>query len=200
MNHSGTTAKNDKEVIVMFNPGWGEPGEWYIQFSDGSGARIDNVEGMRGQQGYLDMLSADKYRDEIIKTNWSTVGSKDDVVRIVLEHVGYNEANKQEDLESLKQAGRILREYVKAMTTGIDTIAFSLKEYRTNSQKFARILKEIEEMIEICHDRIRVYEALKDGKTVGMGWSNESFLRDFPDSPYVPRVKQLMQEMQSQNP
>lgn len=201
MNYSGTTEANGKHVNVMFNPGWGEPGEWHIAFSGGeNGLNIDNVDGVRSQEEYLNMLSADKYRDKIIETNWSTVGNNDDVIRIALEYVGYNDENKTLDLETLRQAGEILREYVKAMTTGIDSLDFSARTFRENSKKFERILQECEYLIETCHDRIRVYDAMKAGNPVGMGWSNESFLRNHATSPMIHRVKTIMQEMEDATP
>jgi hypothetical protein len=189
MIYHGALEANGKWASAMFNPGWGEPGEWYMRFSDNTSYTIDNVEGMGNQERYLGFLSADKYRDEVIRNNWKLVGNSDDVVARVLQFVGYDEQDKKTDEQRIERAKAVVLEFAQH---AVDS--FGSGSSSSDAVKFDSIFKEAEWIASTAAVRIRVYDALKNGETVGMGWSNESFLRDFPDSPYVARIKQMMQE------
>lgn len=181
---------NDKWVSAMFNPGWGEPGEWYLNFSDGSSLRIDNTENMGNQERYLATLTADKYRDEIIKDDWRTTGSHGDVMRIMLNYVGYNDARRLEDLHTLEEMKRMIVEGFAYTVETIGTPEYSSYELYLKNQRFQTTFKEALEIIDFTHECLSVYDHLQAGTPVGLNWSNESFLRD---SPYAARVQELSQ-------
>lgn len=194
MNFSGVTIANGEAVMVQFNPGWGEPGEWYLSFGDKTQLTIDNCEGMGNQEEFLNRLSADKYRDAVIESNWRTLGHTDDVVRIALEYVGYNDASREEDLAKAEFQLKKLREAIQAVNTGLEADDVSMKVIEKSVNTIESVFKDIKEYVENCYHRIRVYDALKAGNEVGASWSNESFLRDFPDSKYTPQVKKFLEE------
>lgn len=192
MHFSGVTIANDKAVMVQFNPGWGEPGEWYLSFSDKTQLTIDNCKGMGDQEKFLDGFSADQYRDTLIAKNWVTVGETDDVIRIVLEYVGYNDDNRKEDQDKIVFQLEKLREVVRNINSSIENQNADVKSIAVGIHNLDRIFNDIKEYIENCQDRIRVYDALNAGETVGSSWSNETFIRDFPNSKYAPRILEAM--------
>ena len=196
MHFSGVSIANGKAVMVQYNPGWGEPGEWYVNFSDKSQLTIDNVEGMGNQETWLKGLSEDKYRDEIIRTNWETCGNSDDVVRKVLEYLEYNDANRDEDQKRIDYAAAQIGAIARQITGTLEEQDFSLDAIAKDVNNLERSLKESTEFITASHYRIRVYNLMKAGQKVGLSWSNESFLRDFPKSNLTPKVKQVMKSME----
>lgn len=192
MTFSGINLANDKGVHVQYNPGWGEPGEWYLHFSNREQRTIDDVSGMGPtQEAYLERLSADKYRDAVIESNWKNLGDADDVIKIVLEYLGYNDENRAEDVRRITFATGQLKELASNITDVLDAQDFSLQRIKNDVTKFSNELNNSAEFLEAAQSRIRVYDALKAGKQVGLSWSNETFIRDFPKSPIADRIKEL---------
>lgn len=193
MNFSGATITNGEGVMVHYNPGWGEPGEWYLTFGNKTQMTVDDYNGMGNQEEYLDRLSADKYRDAVIDSNWEKIGNVDDVVRIVLEYVGYNDDSRAEDLAKAEFQLKRLREAIQEVTTGLEADIVSMREIANGVNAIEVTFKDIREYVENCYHRIRVYDALKSGDISGPSWSNESFLRDFPESKYAEQVKKALE-------
>lgn len=191
---SGNVRFNGRWASASFNPGWGEPGEWYLSFSDGTSLRIDNIEGMGDQEKYLSKLSADVYRDKVITSNWIHEGTSDDVLKMMLEYVGYNDNARREDVQNLQKMKALVVESAAYLVKDLDTDDYSVMETIKRSRKFKKVLEETLEIVEFLHHCIRVYDALKAGESVGANWSNESFLKNFPDSPYVDRIRKLMED------
>lgn len=193
MNFSGVTVVNGQAVMVHYNPGWGEPGEWYLSFDNKTQLTIDDYSGMGNQEEYLNRLSADKYRDAIIDSNWERVGNLDDVIRLVLDYVGYNDDSRAEDFAKAEFQLKKLREAIQAVNTGLEADEVSMKLIEKSVNTIELVFKDIKEYVENCYHRIRVYNDLKSGEKVGASWTNESFLRDFPDSKYVPQIKKALE-------
>jgi len=183
-----------KWVSVRYNQGWGEPGEWHLQFSDGTEVTIDNVEDFKHQTQYLGFLSADKYRDDVIRQNWSLVGNEEDIIRKTLEFLDYDENNKKADEQRLEANKLVVLEMAQQIVDGM-TLERLVEAPSPTMPTFQSLIDDARQDALLCLQRLHVYNALKQGRDVGKGWSNESFLRDFPDSPYVPRIRQLMKEM-----
>ena len=191
---SGNVRFDGKWASASFNPGWGEPGEWYLSFSDGTSLRIDNVEGMGDQEEFLSRLSADVYRDKVIINNWLHEGTQDDVLKKMLEYVGYNDAARQEDVRNLQKMKALVIESAAYLVQELDTDDYSTMETVKKTRKFKNVLEDTLDIAEFLHHCIRVYDALQAGEPVGANWSNESFLKNFPDSPYVHRIRKLMED------
>jgi hypothetical protein len=195
MDFSGLTIANGKKAFVMFNPGWGEPGEWYVSLDDGVSLCIDNAEGMGGNQvEFLSNISSDEYREIYFKNNWSTVGTFDDVVRFVLEYVGYNDDNEAEDKEHLDKALATIKAFSEAVTRSLEPAYFNLAKSLEATRKFKQKLEDASAPIEAAQDRIRVYNELKQGNPVGRNWSNESFLRQFPNDRFAPLAEKYLKK------
>lgn len=195
MHYSGVFGGPLKWVSVRYNSGWGEPGDWHLQFSDETTVTIDNVETFKDQATYLAFLSADKYRDEVIRQNWSGVGNNEDVIARTLNFLGYDEASKAADEQRVEANKLVVFEMAQQIVDGM-TLEGLVAEPTLATPSVHTLITDAQQDAFFCLQRIHVYDALKQGREVGIGWSNESFLRDFPDSPYVPRVKQLMKEME----
>ena len=194
MISSAMLQANDKWASMSYNPGWGEPGEWSLSFSDGSSLRIDNAEGMGNQEEYLRKFTADKYRDAVITNNWIRCGDEDDVLRIMLEFVGYDEACRLNDLQNIEKLKQLSLESFSDIIKDFGTSAYRSYETDVKNRKFNNVFTKALDIAEILHKYIFVYDELKAGKSVGMNWSNESFLREFPDSPFAPKVRELMEQ------
>lgn len=183
-----------KWVSVRYNQGWGEPGEWHLQFSDGTEVTVDNVEDFKLQTQYLGFLSADKYRDDVIKQDWSQVGNEEDIIRKTLEFLGYDENSAKADEQRLEANKLVVLEMAQQIVDGM-TLDGLTKAPSANMPTFQSLIDDARQDALLCLQRLYVYNAVKQGRNVGKGWSNESFLRDFSDSQYAPRVRQLMQEI-----
>lgn len=195
MNFSGLTMANGKKAYVMFNPGWGEPGEWYISLDDGSSICINNVEGMGSNQiEFLSHIVSDEYRETYFKNNWSKVGVSDDVVRFVLEYVGYNDDNEAEDKDHLEKALARIKALSEAVTRSLEPAYFNLAQSLEATRKFKQKLEDASGPIEAAQDRIRVYNEIKRGNPVGRNWSNETFLKQFPNSEFAPLAKKYLEK------
>jgi hypothetical protein len=186
MTFKGVTIANGKAVMVHYNPGWGDPGEWYLNFSDKTLRVIDDPAGMgKDQLDYLNRLNGDKYRQRLFDCDWNTLGNSDDVVRIVLEYLGYNDDNLKEDEQRLAFEAEKIRGIAQEITATLSGNDFSLEALNGNVNDLNRQVNDSKEYIEAIHYRIRVYRLLKEGNPVGVGWNNASFLRDFGNSEYA---------------
>lgn len=198
MNFSGLTIANGKKAYVMFNPGWGEPGEWYISLDDGRSVCIHNVEGMGGNQmEFLSHIVSDEYRETYFKENWAKVGVSDDVVKFVLEYVGYNDDNEAEDKKNLDNALARIKAFSESITLSLEPAYFSLAKTLEEARKFKTKLEDASAPIEAAQDRIRVYNELKRGNPVGRNWSNETFLREFPNDRFAPLAEKYIKKVAS---
>lgn len=194
MNFSGLTIANGKKAYVMFNPGWGEPGEWYISLGDGSSICIDNAEGMGGTQlEFLSNFVSDDYREAYFKNNWSRVGVSDDVVRFVLDYVEYNDDNEAEDKELLEKALGRIKARSEEVTRSLEPAYFNLAKSLELTRKFKEKLEDASGPIEAAQDRIRVYNEVKRGNPVGRNWSNETFLKQYPNSEFAPLAAKYLE-------
>lgn len=195
MTFRGLTMANGKKVFVMFNPGWGEPGEWYLSLDGGVSLCIDNVEGMGGNQiEFLSHIVSDEYREKYFKNNWSTVGVSDDVVKFVLEYVGYNDDNEAEDKNNLENALARMKAFAESITRSLEPAYFNLSKTLEETQKFKAKLEDVSGPIEAAQDRIRVYNELKQGNPVGKNWNNATFLDQFPNSEFAPLAKKYLEK------
>lgn len=192
MTFSGMNLANQKGVYVQYNPGWGEPGEWYLDFSNREQRTIDDVSGMGPtQEAYLERLSADKYRDAVIESNWKNLGDADDVVKVVLDYLGYNDDNREEDQKRIDFAAGQLKALASNIIEALEAPDFSVHHIKNEASTLSKELNDSAEFIEAAQHRIRVYDAVKAGEKVGLSWSNETFLRDFPKSPIADRIREL---------
>lgn len=195
MHFTGLTVANGKKVYVSFNPGWGEPGEWYLSFDDGSTLTFDNADGMGANQvEFLANISNDEYRAGYFERNWNNVGVSDDVVRVVLEYVGYNDNNETVDQEQLEFALARLRSMSENIINSLVPAGFSLNHVLTEAKKFENKLKEASIHIDAIQARIRVYNELKSGKTPGRGWTNKLFLEKFPNHKFAPLAEKFLEK------
>lgn len=183
MNNDPTViTTGDKIASFRFISGWGEPGEWYIQMGR-TQLVLDNVEGMGNQQEYLQRFVSDKYRLQTISQNWAKVGILDDAIRYCLEYIGYDEQSYERDLTIINSLDRMLVANADALgaffeeipsdeVSSFDHLRYNLGMYR------GKILPDINQRENI----VRVYEQMVKGEKPGIGWTNESLIRDFPGS------------------
>lgn len=180
---NGFISYNGKAVSVMHNPGWGEHEEWYLSFNDRTTRTISNPEGMgKDQLDYLNRLTADKYRHEILENNWSELGNAEDVIKIVLEYVGFNDVNATDAYDDLKKfhiaIDHDLQDIAESMYMQMATADDIIRDLENTKKKVLSVRDEAM-ALSYC---LQVYEKLKKNAPVGTGWDNASFVANFGDT------------------
>lgn len=180
---NGFVSYNSKAVSVMHNPGWGEPEEWYLTFSDGTRKTISNPEGMgKDQLDYLNRLTADKYRHEILANNWAELGNKEDVIKVVLDYLEFNETNAAETYSDLKKfhitIDHDLQDIAESMYMKMSTADDIIRDLENTKKK---VLSMRDELMTLSYC-LQVYEKIKKNEPVGTGWNNASLVANFGET------------------
>lgn len=191
---SGITTVKGKTVLVSYNPGWGEIGEWYILYPNGHRVTVDDMEGFaKDQYDCLLKFSDDTFREKLLRCNWETVGTNDDVVKRALESVGYDEDSRMEDEDRIQQIQQEINEVVADLTTYVNSIDFDVSGTKKKMMLLDQALQFNAEEIETINNRMRVFDLMEEDVEVGLNWSNKTFLRDFGDTDLARRFKNILQ-------
>lgn len=179
----GVTSFNQKVVTVTHNPGWGEPEEWYLTFDNGTSLVINNPEGMgKNQLDYLQRLTADKYREEILQTNWAGIGNVEDVIKTVLDYVGYNEVNSLKDYRTLHKFNVAVDQSLQDIAEGLHMNNGTIDHVIRDLEKMKNMLAGIRDQISVVSYRLDVYRKLQKNEPVGIGWNNATLFANYKDT------------------
>lgn len=191
----GSISANGKTATVSYMPGWGDPGEWHIRLGEDDEFSISLMPNPENQLQFLSMLAADKYILQIADNDWKEVGDEDDVIRICLEYTGYNDANRAEDEALILKTEKIIEEIIsKIRVYTMITSNLDLAELAKIVNEGNSAVNDLKDSINKLQKVLKVYDALKEGKPVGTGWSNETLLRDFPDSREAQLISKHLQK------
>lgn len=193
--YRGSISANGKTATVSYMPGWGDPGEWHIRLGEDDEFSISLMPNPDNQLQFLSRIAADKYILRIADNNWKEVGDEDDVIRICLDYTGYNDDNRAEDEALIAKTEDIINEIITKIRV------YTMITYNLDLNDLAKIVNEgnaavnnLKDSIEKLRKVINVYDALKEGKPVGVGWSNETLLRDFPESREAKLISEHLQK------
>lgn len=174
----GVISANNKSASIIFNPGWGEPGEWNIFFTNELGKRdgdltLDAADSFPSQENYWQgmMYGRERYPEKFVNYEWEKeVGNYEDVIRIALEYTGYDDVSLAKDIELQSRTLAVLKESIADISNSCSDIASfgSVVDKVTELSKFIEKIGDEWNALEIA---IAVYRALKEGKQVGCGWT-----------------------------
>ncbi|MBC9705250.1 MAG: hypothetical protein H9W81_09820 [Enterococcus sp.] len=175
-------AKN-KVAAFSYIPDWGAPGQWMVHLGAESSILLDDVSGLRSQHEQIERYVADRYILQVADENWSKMGDKDDAIRLCLEYTGYGEEERARDMKVIDALKRVVDQNRKDIFEIIGSVTIdevsSLQSVDAISNEYRDdMMREIAKREEI----VNAYDRLDRGEQVGIGWTNETFLRDFPDT------------------
>lgn len=182
-NQFNAVEANGKFAMFRFVPGWGEPGEWMVQLGNHTLSVMNDVAGMGNQLEYLQQLVSDEYILKTADENWARVGIRDDAIRYCLNYTGYNGESRAHDMKIVDSLNRMAErnsESIADFYTEIPDDAKGSFDYLgPHSESFRkRILGDASSREAI----VNAYDRMVKGEHIGIGWSNESLLTNFPDS------------------
>lgn len=177
----GEIHANEKTASIMFNPGWGEPGEWNISFLNEQGKPdgylvLDSAEAFGSQQKYWDALAYGRERQPTRFENykWETeVGNYEDVIRFALEYTGYDDTALARDIALQNQTLLALKESI-ADLSNICTDIESFGSVVDKVEELSKFVEKIRDEWTALETTMAVYRKLRDGKHVGCGWTAET--------------------------
>lgn len=211
--YQGTLSFNGKIVHIHFNEGWGEPGTWVLKFEE----NVDStyVENITGTATQLDVLKSytNEFKLEIFLTDWSAVGTEEDIVRTALNYVGYNDRNAEQDERRIiylhsrvDEAKTVLKAAVQKYGESIaKDEAFVVSEASSKLDKLVEKFDRFElfeqakrKEIGAVEQRLAVFNKLQNGEPVGYGWTNETFWNNFGDTTEAAIYKERLRTHHSQ--
>lgn len=196
MSYRGSISANGKTASVSYMPGWGDPGEWHINLGDEDEYSIPLMPNPDVDQlQFLSHIAAEKYVREIFANDWKEVGDEEDVIRICLEYTEYNDVNRAEDEALIEKVESMIREVtLKIQEYASTTPNLDLAELTRIAGEGNRAVNDLKDTIRQTRKVMDIYDAMKAGDTVGLGWNNRTFLRDFPDTPEAKLLTQVLAE------
>lgn len=159
-----------------------EPGQWYIQL----GSRVftlENVDEGTSQLEYMEEFFSPEETIENVADGWSKIGTKDDVIRRCLEYTGYNSTDRERDLlvvNNLRELASTNWESLAVFRANMPAdYPASFNYLGPDSERYRnKILNDAQRR----EDIVKVYDRMTLGESIGLGWSNETLLANFPDS------------------
>lgn len=196
MEYRGSISANGKTATVQFMPGWGEPGAWLIKLGKDDEYSVNQLFNDKiSQAEFLTHLSSEKVVKDLIEQDWRWVGNEEDVILACLEYTGYNDQNRAEDEKIIERTEGLALELKEKVRE------YVLVSQDLDLEKLAEISAEAVTAFKALKDSIRqlkkvtdVYDAMKAGEQVGLGWNNRSFLRNFPGHPVSRMISQVNAE------
>lgn len=193
IHFDGETRFNGKAVRASYNQGWDTPGEWGVSFDDGRYFVVDEARALKpkNQLDFLRYVLRDgaeapyvtKYIQDLFDANWDVVGSSEDVIRISLQHVGYNSSNAAEDVKTVKKIrSKLSSQFSELGDFFIGEELPSEADARLFVSELAAYQKLVEQEmkeVSVSQARLDVFAKLQAGEPVGVGWTNETFWNDF---------------------
>lgn len=180
MRFEGMFKNGDKLVSVMFDPGWGDPGQYNIQSTKYGYLTADYVYPLDVQAGQANFLTryVDEYKPKVIEQNWSRCMTDGDVALYVIDALDMDDKLFFEYLNSVRETQA---EFSMAFSN------FGLIADRMNIDKAESSIKTLEQKLKTWKNLENTFgvlvQAYDIGSAYGLGWSNETFVRDFPDHP-----------------
>lgn len=170
----------DRYVSVQFVPGWGEPGQYYIKSTKYGHITVDliyPVIAKNGQAALLDMF-LESYRPEIIANNWERLKSAEDIALYVVDAL-----DMDTDLffKYLNKVRGTQTDFIIAMEKyGATADRMSIDDAKGALKSIEQKVKKWEQFESTFGVLIKAYDI---GSGYGLGWNNETFVRDFPEHP-----------------
>lgn len=177
----GTISANNKSAGILFNPGWGEPGEWNIFFTNERGERdgdltLDAADSFPSQENYWQHLSygRERYPEKFVNYEWEKeVGNYEDVIRIALEYTGYDDDALAKDIALQNRTLVAIKESIADLSNSCSDIA-SFGPVAGKIAELSKFIEKIGDEWNALETAMTVYRKLKDGQQVGCGWTAET--------------------------
>jgi hypothetical protein len=202
---NGTTSFNGKQIKAAYMAGWGEPGLWQITDENNEYMIVYNVEPYKQTQEqsleYLLGRATENTQDseefegrirEIFKSNWQTHGSNEDVVKLCLQYVEYNDASEKEDLANLASLTTQIALSIEDLASSVrgDVFNYNVFEPALKQQKI--LWNALSLRLDVIRQRLDVYSKMKAGEQVGLGWTNETYFEAVKGTAVETMVRRIL--------
>ena len=180
MRFEGMFQNDSRVVSVMFNPGWGEPGEYYFNSTKYGTHKADLIypeEVKRGQAEFLTRYVEDHW-PQVIKENWTKCMTEEDAALYAVDAL-----DMDTDLffKYLNKVRGTQTDFIMAMEKyGASADRMSISDANNAVKSIEQKVKKWEQFENTFGVLLKAYDI---GSAYGLGWSNETFVRDFPDHP-----------------
>ena len=190
MEFNGTTSFNGKQITAMYIAGWGEPGSWQLSSDDNEDMIVEDVEPYKQTQEqnleYLlgrtkenaqDSGDAEEYIREIFQNDWKKLGSNEDVIKICIQYVGYNDSNEKEDLSDLVSLTNELASSIEELALTVRNEIFNYNAFEPTLRQRKILWNALSTRLDVIRQRLDVYSKIKAGDKVGLGWTNKTYFK-----------------------
>lgn len=180
MRLEGMFKNGDKLVSVMFDPGWGEPGQYNIQSTKYGYLTADYIYPLEVEAGQANFLTrfVDEYQPKVIEQNWSRCMTEGDVALYVIDALDMDDELFFEYLNTVREAQAEF--YVMFAERGAIADRMNIAKAESSIKTLEQKLKTWKKLESAFGVLIQAYDI---GSAYGLGWNNETFVRDFPDHP-----------------
>lgn len=187
---------------ISYQSDWGGGGgQWYLHRSGMDSLVLEDPAAVNAynQLEYLQALSSEKYIFAVVDSDWQGLGNSDDAIYRALQHVNFSDEDAQKYLEvinSLTQLEASILERIKGTSEVINEILADISPTSRFSdipvpgtdmargfyQSGNLFASSVANLRDTYAGIINVYQAVKHGNPIGLQWSNQRFLHDFPDT------------------
>jgi len=181
----GVTKFNGKKAKVEVFAYGNEPPIWTLTMDNNNELNIDDSKTYGQSQveliAYLmKMYEAgdEEYGTRIYKIfdlEWQECGSNEDVIKLALYYVGYNDENEKEDLAALAQLKEKLASKIEKLSKFVTTDIYDSREFSAVVDIERKTWDKLSYKIDTVSQRLNVYGKLKRKEQVGLGWTNATF-------------------------
>lgn len=180
MRFEGMFKNGDKLVSVMFDPGWGDPGQYNIQSTKYGYLTADYIYPQEVQAGQANFLTrfVDEYQPKVIEQNWSRCMTEGDVALYVVDALDMDDKLFFEYLNTVREAQTEF--YVMFAERGASADRMDIAKAESSIKSLEQKLKTWKNLESMFGVLVQAYDI---GSAYGLGWNNETFVRDFPDHP-----------------
>lgn len=195
--YQGVLSFNGKTADTYFDALEGEPGRWITQF--GEDKNFFTVEDITGRLTQLDALKSftDEFKLQIFESNWSAVGTSEDVIKMVLEYVDYSEVAEKHDkvlLGYLKANTKRKQKTLESLTKSFAEAVHAEKDFNVEEtvtqlnlliekfDDFDAFENKQQQEIDSVVQRLAVFEKMKNNEKIGHNWTNETFWQCFAEN------------------
>lgn len=204
---NGVTSFNGKSIEATCREGWGEHGAWELVNDKNEYMLIDNSEeydqtqeesleyllSQAKEDGREDSNEFEGYIREIFEHDWQTRGSNDDVVKLCLQYVRYNDENEKEDKVMLNLLTSQLAASIEQLAAGLRNDIFDYDTFQFDIGNMGRKQwNSLSVQLDIIRQRLNVYAKLRSGEKFGMSWNNDTYFEAVKGTATEAKVRRIL--------
>jgi len=196
------TKFNGKKAKVEVFAYGNEPSTWTLTMDNNNELNIDDSKtyGQSQVESIAYLLKMYEAGDEeygsrirkIFDLEWQECGSNEDVIKLALYYVGYNDENEKEDIAALAQLKQKLSNNIKKLAKSVITDIEDSREFSAVVNIERKAWDKLSYKIDTVSQRLNVYGKLKRKEQVGLGWNNATFFEAVKGTEMETKVRAIL--------